>query len=120
MIRLLDLSVVAAFILGGYFGIPQMIWATDIHYIATTLALVGLGAFLSISKDFKLLYLLSDIAPAMGLVGTVAGLSTALPLFLSAPEQAMAAAGSAFYCTAIGIVTFILLYVKGWLIERRG
>lgn len=120
VILFFELTIIAVSILLAYFGVVSAVWATDLHYIAGIISSFGIAALLSIDKDAKPLYLLSDLAPGVGLVGTVLGLSIALPLFLSAPEQAMAAAGSAFTCTAVGIVFSMLLYLKGWLIERRG
>lgn len=97
-------------------GVPQAVWANDVAgWFGVTIGAVTLSAMLWLgvqawridSADASYGHLVALLCPAIGMLGTVVGLSQSLAK-VGEPVQMIASAHTAFYSTGAGIVGMIV------------
>jgi hypothetical protein len=117
MMRLLSTAVLIGIILLGYYGVIGYVWERDAHFFSTTIAIFAVSAYVHGLWFPKHSSKYAEIAVALGLLGTVAGLSTGMADVARTGNalDAVAGAFSAYYATATGLVSAIVLRVQGWL-----
>ena len=100
-----------------YFGVLGYVWERDTHFFSTTIAVFAVLAYVHGLRAPANSAKYAEIAVALGLLGTVAGLSLGMARVAQTGNalDAVAGAFSAYYATATGLVSAIVLRVQGWL-----
>ena len=106
-------------------GIPQLVWANDVAgWFGLAIGAVTISAMLWLGwqawridhADASYGHLVSLLCPAIGMLGTVVGLSLSLSK-VGDPVQMIASAHTAFYSTGAGIVGMIVVMLMTHSLE---
>ena len=115
---IISLVFIASFAFAWAYGIPQLIWASDQSYMTSAIAalIVGTAVWLgrqawladsgSANSDFGQEAQL--LAPALGMLGTVIGLSMQAKA-LVAGAAGLGALSTSLFTTGAGILGFIII-----------
>ena len=117
MKAILTSAVLLGIVLLSYFGVIGYVWGRDSHFFSTTIAVFTTAAYVHGLYDPKHSAKYAEISVALGLLGTVAGLSIGMARVAESGNalDAVAGAFSAYYATATGLIGAIILRVQGWL-----
>jgi hypothetical protein len=114
---ILSTALLLGAVLLTYFGVLGYVWERDTHYFSTVIAAFAVGAYVHGLWHPAHSAKYAEVAVALGLLGTVAGLSIGMAMVAQSGNalDAVAGAFSAYYATATGLVSAIALRVQGWL-----